>query len=84
STLPRYRGKGRARELARQLIAEAGAQGYRGVFALSVDERMWEFFLSLGFQRVARESLPEGWRRQYDMNRDSRAFRMKLPIREHR
>ena len=84
STLPRYRGKGRARELARQLIAEAGAQGYRGVFALSVDQRMWEFFLSLGFQRVARESLPEGWRRQYDMNRDSRAFRMKLPIREHR
>ena len=37
---------------------------------------MWEFFLSLGFQRVARESLPEDWRRQYDMHRDSRAFRM--------
>ena len=82
STLPRYRGKGRARELARHLIAEAGAQGYRGVFALSVDERMWEFFLSLGFQRVARESLPEDWRRQYDMHRDSRAFRMALQDKE--
>jgi N-acetylglutamate synthase-like GNAT family acetyltransferase len=78
STLPRYRGKGRAKELARLLIAEAREQGYRGVFALSIDERMWEFFLSLGFQRVARESLPEGWRGQYDMNRDSRAFRMEL------
>ncbi|MEE8434137.1 MAG: GNAT family N-acetyltransferase [bacterium] len=79
STLPRYRGKGRAKELAQHLIAEAREQGYRGVFALSVDERMWEFFQSLGFQRVARESLPEGWRRNYNMNRDSRAFRMELP-----
>lgn len=78
STLPRYRGKGRAKELARLLIAEAREQGCRGVFALSVDDRMWEFFLSLGFQRVARESLPEGWREQYDMTRDSRAFRMEL------
>lgn len=79
STLPRYRGKGRAKELARFLIERARERGYRGVFALSVDERMWEFFLALGFERVARETLPEGWREKYDLSRPSRAFRMVLP-----
>ncbi len=79
STLPRYRGKGRARELARFLIAKAAELGYRTVFALSIDERMWEFFLSLGFRLVEREELPESWRRDYDMSRASRAFLLPLP-----
>ena len=78
STLARYRGKGQGKELARFLIARARELGCKGVFALSIDERMWEFFLSLGFERVARETLPEQWRRDYDLTRESRAFRMAL------
>ncbi len=78
ATLRRYRGKGRARELALRLMEEAGAQGVRRLFALSVDERMWHFFVSLGFQPAAREELPEAWRRQYDFSRPSRAFTREL------
>jgi hypothetical protein len=35
---------------------------------------MWEFFQELDFAPVAREALPEAWRRQYDLARPSRAF----------
>jgi N-acetylglutamate synthase-like GNAT family acetyltransferase len=78
ATLPRYRGKGRARELALALAEQALAQGCRRVFALSIDARMWEFFLSLGFVEVDRAALPEEWRRGYDMSRPSRAFLKEL------
>lgn len=78
STLPRYRGKGRAKDLARFLTDQARERGYSSVFALSIDDRMWEFFVSLGFERVARESLPEAWKKHYDMRRKSRAFRLDL------
>ncbi|HKI97472.1 MAG TPA: GNAT family N-acetyltransferase [bacterium] len=78
ATLPRYRGRGRARELAQFLIEQARAQGYRYVFALSIDPRMWEFFQYLGFQPIERESLPEVWRQGYDLSRPSRALLMEL------
>lgn len=74
ATLPRYRGKGRARELAQRLMAEAKAQGIRVVFALSIDPRMWEFFSELGFRPIDREQLPEAWKTGYDMSRPSRAL----------
>ena len=74
ATLPRYRGKGRARELARHLEQEAREAGVERLFALSTDERMWGFFLSLGFSETPREQLPEAWRTQYDLNRPSHAF----------
>ena len=74
ATLQRYRGKGRARELANHLVDVAREGQIKAVFALSVDPRMWEFFHDLGFAPVAREALPEPWRRQYDMARPSRAF----------
>jgi N-acetylglutamate synthase-like GNAT family acetyltransferase len=74
ATLPRYRGKGRARELALRMEREAKDQGISRLFALSIDERMWQFFLSLDFQPAERERLPEVWRRNYDFNRPSRAF----------
>ncbi len=76
--LPRYRGKGRARDLALKLIEQARAMGLRAVFALSIDPRMWEFFTSLGFQGVDRAQLPETWRAHYDMGRPSRAFLREL------
>jgi N-acetylglutamate synthase-like GNAT family acetyltransferase len=78
ATLPRYRGRGRARELAHFLVDQARAQGFRFVFALSIDPRMWEFFQYLGFEPVARERLPESWRTGYDMSRPSRALLKEL------
>ncbi|MDH5751001.1 MAG: GNAT family N-acetyltransferase [Deltaproteobacteria bacterium] len=78
ATLPRYRGKGRARELARRLVEAARERGFQKVFALSIDERMWEFFTGLGFSPVERELLPGEWKRNYDMSRPSRAFLMEF------
>lgn len=74
ATLARYRGKGRAKELAQHLVDAARQQGFHGVFALSLDERMWDFFQELGFGEVPRETLPAAWAAQYDMHRPSRAF----------
>jgi N-acetylglutamate synthase-like GNAT family acetyltransferase len=55
-------------------VEAARQQGFRGVFALSLDERMWDFFRELGFREVPRETLPGAWAAQYDMRRPSRAF----------
>lgn len=79
STLPRYRGKGRARELALNMIEQAARMNSEGVFALSVDPRMWEFFLSLGFHETGRERLPAEWQAQYDFERPSHGFLKELP-----
>lgn len=72
-TLPRYRGKGRARELAMRLIREATIQGFEAVFALSIDPRVVEFFIDLGFREVTRDQLPAAWQEGYNMSRPSRA-----------
>ena len=73
-TLPRYQGRGRARRLAEALLERARETGYRDVFALSTDERMWRFFESLGFASAERASLPAAWRAGYDFSRASRAY----------
>jgi N-acetylglutamate synthase-like GNAT family acetyltransferase len=78
STLPRYRGKGRARELALSMIEQARQLNIEAVFALSIDPRMWEFFQSLGFHEIAREKLPREWQQGYDFSRPSHAFLMEL------
>lgn len=78
STLPRFQGKGRARKLALAMIEEAKLQGKRKLFALSIEPRMWEFFTELGFEEVARETLPEEWRKTYDFSRPSKAFLFEL------
>lgn len=74
TTLPRYRGKGRARELACQLIGEACRRGFRKIFALSADARMESFFRQLGFTPTSRDVLPASWRASYDMQRSSQAY----------
>ncbi len=74
ATLPRYRGRGRARALGLALIDLARTRGFTDLFALSVDSRMWRFFESLGFEATERERLPEAWRAGYDFSRPSRAF----------
>jgi len=78
STLPRYRGKGRARELALNMIEQARKLNTEAVFALSIDPRMWEFFQSLGFHETPRERLPQEWQSGYDFSRPSHAFLMEL------
>jgi N-acetylglutamate synthase-like GNAT family acetyltransferase len=77
-TLPRYRGRGRARKLARNLIQRAREEGKVYVFGLSTSKEMWDFFKDLGFTETPRETLPDDWKRNYDFNRPSRAFRLDL------
>ncbi len=78
-TLPRYQGKGRARQLALQMIEKAAKLNKDYVFALSVNPQMWDFFLGLGFAEVTREELPHDWQAQYDFSRPSKAFKKTLP-----
>ncbi len=78
ATLPRYRGRGRARQLGLALIDWGRTLGYSDLFALSIDERMWRFFESLDFEATERTSLPADWARGYDFNRPSRAFHRQL------
>jgi len=77
-TLPRYQGKGRAKTLALQMIEKAAELKKEYVFALSVNPKMWDFFLGLGFVETAREELPKGWCTQYDFDRPSKAFRKNI------
>lgn len=74
ATLPRYRGRGRARMLGEALIDQARVLGYQHLFALSIDARMWSFFESLGFEGIERSALPLSWQAGYDLSRPSRAF----------
>lgn len=74
STLPRFRGRGRAHELAVHLLEEARQQGREAVFALSTNPKMWEFFEKLGFSHVDRSELPAEWAKNYDFSRKSKAL----------
>lgn len=74
ATLPRYRGRGRARVLGEALIARAAESGCTDLFALSIDHRMWRFFESLGLEAIDRHALPAAWQAGYDFSRPSRAF----------
>lgn len=78
ATLPRYRGRGRARALGHALIAKASADGYRGVFALSIEPKMWGFFEALGMAPADRAGLPASWRAGYDLARPSKAYSLTL------
>ncbi len=75
-TLPRYQGKGRAQELAESLIETAKNRGKKSLFALSIDPRMFDFFDNLGFSECSHKDLPESWRKNYDLTRPSRAYRL--------
>lgn len=77
-TLPRYRGKGRARELALHAEAEAKSRNTQVMFALSIDSRMWEFFKLLGYKECPRDELPPAWAAKYDFSRPSKAFKKEI------
>ena len=76
ATLPRYRGRGHARKLCNALLERAKSRGFEEVFALSIDERHWRFFESIGLMPCERETLPAAWQSRYDFTRPSRAFRI--------
>jgi N-acetylglutamate synthase-like GNAT family acetyltransferase len=78
-TLPRYQGKGRARELAERMIQEVKETDKDMIFALTVEPKMVVFFKSLGFEECDRNSLPKEWLEKYDMQRSSKAFALKIP-----
>lgn len=77
-TLPRFQGRGRARRLAEMMIEEARARKLDYIFSLSIEPKMWQFFLGMGFDEVPRESLPAKWAESYDFSRPSKAFRLQL------
>ena len=77
-TLPRYRGRGRARELVQQISAGARRAGKKTVFALTVDPKVAFLFRGLGFVEADRHSLPKDWQKKYDFSRPSRAFVLEL------
>ncbi len=86
ATLPRYRGRGRARSLGEGLLRHAARLGFTDLFALSVDARMWKFFVSLGFEPIERSALPASWQAGYQFTRPSKAFHRKVRsvAKEHR
>ncbi len=77
-TLPRYQRRGRARLLTLELIARARKDKLCYVFSLTTQQQMAEFFESLGFKEVSRETLPDQWKKGYDFGRPSRAFKLDL------
>ncbi|NLF25849.1 MAG: GNAT family N-acetyltransferase [Deltaproteobacteria bacterium] len=77
-TLPRYRGRGRARELVQQIAESARRTGKKSLFALTIDPKVAFLFKGLGFVESDRRDLPEAWQKNYDFSRPSRAFVLKL------
>lgn len=77
-SLPRYQGKGRARELVAQVASAMKAQGKRYLFALTIEPKMAQFFTRAGFEAIEREALPAAWSQGYDFSRPSNAFRLSL------
>jgi N-acetylglutamate synthase-like GNAT family acetyltransferase len=73
-TLPRYQARGRARNLVIELQKKCREAGKRGLFALTVNESVGEFFLQMGFESCRRESLPQSWQNDYDFDRPSQSF----------
>ena len=78
STMPRFQGKGRARELVLHMSEVARKQGKEEVFAVSISKMMWNFFQSMGFRFIDRKKLPDDWKEDYDFSRLSRALHLKL------
>jgi len=77
-SLPRYQGKGRAQELVKSIAQTMADQGKRRLFALTIDQRMGDFFCRLGFETIDRNELPETWAEGYDFSRASKGYVLEL------
>ena len=78
ATLFRDRKFGRATELFMHLLDEAKKRNKKGVFGVGIDPKLGEKLLTLGFREVEHRELPQAWQEQYNFNRLSRAFALKL------
>lgn len=77
-TLPRYREKGVTQNFISDLISTLDASEKKYVFAVCVSEAAQRMFLSLGFKKVSRKTLPKTWQEKYDFTRSSKAFKLVL------
>lgn len=74
-SLPRYQGKRRAFELVKHVLIQAFQNNnIKAVFSLSNVDKMHDFFMQFNFKEVLKTELPDQWKLQYDMTRESKAF----------
>jgi N-acetylglutamate synthase-like GNAT family acetyltransferase len=78
STVLRDRKFGRATELLNHLLDEARHRQKKGVFGVSIDDRLEKMLVPLGFHEARPDELPAAWRENYDFDRPSRAFALEL------
>jgi N-acetylglutamate synthase-like GNAT family acetyltransferase len=71
-TITRFKGEGIGERLVSRLLAEAEQRGLAYVFAVALDERAQQFFMRLGFGRVATGDVPRAKWRGYDVRRRKR------------
>jgi amino-acid N-acetyltransferase len=76
ATDPLYANMGLGRKIVRCLIGRAEKKGLRRVFVLTTRTQDW--FEALGFKEAAASSLPEGKRRVYDRERNSKVFALEI------
>jgi amino-acid N-acetyltransferase len=76
ATDPLYADMGLGRKMVRCLIDRAEKKGLHRVFVLTTGTQDW--FEALGFRDAAVASLPEGKRRLYDRERNSKVFALDL------
>jgi amino-acid N-acetyltransferase len=76
ATDPLYANMGLGRKIVSCLIDRAEKKGLRRVFVLTTRTQDW--FETLGFREAAVGSLPEGKRRLYDRERNSKVFALDL------
>jgi amino-acid N-acetyltransferase len=71
-TITRFKGEGIGERLVLHLLGEAERRGLDSVFACTIDERAHQFFVRLGFRRVAPDAVPAAKWCGYDARRRRR------------
>jgi N-acetylglutamate synthase-like GNAT family acetyltransferase len=79
-TITRFKGEGIGERLVSHLLLEAEARGLASVFACTIDERAHQFFVRLGFQRVAADAVPSAKWCGYDARRRRRVVVLQRPL----
>ena len=77
-TLPRYRDKSLTKDFVKELLKILKNSNKKYCFALTINEAAKKMFLAIGFEEVSRDDLPSEWKKNYDFNRPSVAFKCEL------